>query len=134
LRAPAEVGRALEMRSGDSAIQIRRTLSAAGRPVVLDEIWLPGALFKGLSADRLSQYRGPMYALFETEFGVHMIRASEKIRAVAADESAARELGVAVGTPLLSVERLSYSYDDKPVELRRGLYRTEAHHYRNELS
>jgi GntR family transcriptional regulator len=134
VRAPADVARALELRSGDSAVQIRRTLSAMGRPVVLDEIWLPGGLFKGLSAERLSQYRGPMYALFETEFGVHMIRASERIRAVAADEAAAQWLEVPEGAPLLSVERLSYSYDDKPVELRRGLYHTEAHYYRNELS
>jgi len=65
---------------------------------------------------------------------VRMIRAEEKIRAVAADESSARELGVAVGSPLLSVERLSFTYGDKPVELRRGLYRTEHHHYRNELN
>jgi GntR family transcriptional regulator len=63
-----------------------------------------------------------------------MIRAEEKIRAVAADEEQARELGVAQGAPLLSVERLSFTYGDKPVELRRGLYRTENHHYRNELN
>mgnify|MGYP002346777938 CR=1 FL=1 len=36
--------------------------------------------------------------------------------------------------PLLSVERLSHTYGDKPVELRRGLYNTESHYYRNELS
>lgn len=134
VRAPADVARALEMKPGDSAVQIRRTLLSQGRPVVLDEIWLPGNLFKGLSAERLSQYRGAMYALFETEFGVHMIRASEKLRAVAADASAAQWLELPEGSPLLSVERLSYSYGDKPVELRRGLYHTAAHHYRNELN
>jgi GntR family transcriptional regulator len=32
------------------------------------------------------------------------------------------------------VERLSFTYGDKPVELRRGLYRTEGFHYRNELN
>jgi len=133
-RAAADVARALDIKSGDPALQIRRILLAQGRPVVFDDIWLPGGLFKGLSAERLSQYRGPMYALFETEFGVHMIRASEKLRAVAADAAAARWLEVPEGTPLLSVERLSYSYDDKPVELRRGLYLTDAHYYRNELN
>ena len=45
-----------------------------------------------------------------------------------------RLLGLAVGAPLLSVERLSLTYGDKPVEWRRGLYNTAAHHYRNELS
>jgi hypothetical protein len=34
-------------------------------------------------------------------------------------------LNVAAGTPLLSAERVSFTYGDKPVELRRGLYLTE---------
>ena len=134
LRAPADVARALGLRSGDAAIQIKRVLSLRGAPVVFDEIWLPAAPFKGLTAEKLSGYRGPMYGLFESEFGVRMIRAEEKIRAVAAEGQAAELLAVSPGTPLLSVERLSLSYGDKPVELRRGLYNTSAHHYRNELS
>ena len=81
----------------------------------------------------MQSYVGPMYRLFEAEFGVRMIRAEEKIRAVAADASQAQILGVAAGAPLLSVERLSFTYGDRPVELRRGLYRTEHFHYRNEL-
>lgn len=113
---------------------VRRTLWRNAQPVVLDEIWLPVSLFKGLTADRLAQYAGPMYGLFETEFGVRMIRAEEKIRALAADATTAKVLQVAPGTPLLSVERLSHTYGDKPVELRRGLYNTESHYYRNELS
>jgi GntR family transcriptional regulator len=134
LRAPSDIARALELKAGDTVVQVRRVLSFRGVPVVLDDIWLPGQQFKGLTAERLSEYRGPMYGLFETEFGVRMIRATEKLRAVAADAGAAELLGVAVGAPLLSVERLSLTYGDKPVELRRGLYNTASHHYRNELS
>jgi len=138
LRAPADVARALGLKGTEAVWQVRRLLLAdAGggpRPVVLDEIWLPAALFKGLSAEKLSAQRGPMYAFFETEFGVRMIRADEKIRAVAADPESARLLEVATGSPLLSVERLSFTYEDRPVELRRGLYQTASHHYRNVLS
>ncbi len=134
LRAPSDIARALDLKSGDAVVQVRRVLSFRDVPVVLDDIWLPGQLFKGLTAERLSEYRGPMYGLFETEFGVRMIRAEEKIRAVPADTAAAQLLAVPEGTPLLSVERLSMTYGDKPVELRRGLYNTASHHYRNELS
>ena len=133
-RAPAEVARALQMRASDAAIQVRRLLSFREVPVVLDDIWLPASLFKGLTAERLSDYRGPMYGLFESEFGVRMIRAEEQIRALAADAAAAQLLSIKVGSPLLSVERLSFTYGDKPVELRRGLYHTASHYYRNELS
>ena len=133
LRAPADVARAFEGRAGDAVLQLRRLLLAAGRPVVFDEIWLPGTLFKGLTAERLADYKGPMYGMFEVEFGVPMIRAEEKIRAQAADAAVADWLNVALATPLLSVERLSFTYGDRPVELRRGLYNTEQHFYRNEL-
>jgi len=134
MRAPGDIARALDLKSGEPAVQLRRLLLAEGRPVVLDDIWLPGTLFKGLTAEKLAGYRGPMYRLFETEFGVRMIRAEEKIRAVAVTGEDAELLALPVGAPLLSVERLSLTYEDKPVELRRGLYNTAAHHYRNQLS
>jgi GntR family transcriptional regulator len=133
-RAPADVARMLECKSGDAVVQLRRLLLASTKPVVLDEIWLPGALFKGLTAERLADYKGPMYGMFESDFGVRMIRAEEKIRALAADPASAELLGVPPASPLLSVERLSFTYGDKPVELRRGLYNTERHFYRNELN
>jgi GntR family transcriptional regulator len=134
LRAPADIARALELKAGDGVLQLRRLLLAGATPVVLDDIWLNARLFKGLTAERLQAYRGPMYSLFEAEFGVQMIRAEEKIRAVAAGESEAALLDVAVSSPLLLVERRCLTYADRPVELRRGLYRTEAHYYRNDLS
>ncbi len=133
-RAPASVARQLQMRAGDAVVEVRRLLHSKGRPVVLDDIWLPGGLFKGLTTERLNQHRGPFYELFESEFGVQMIRAQEQLRAVAADAEVAALLQVAVGAPLLSVERLSFTYEDKPVELRRGLYNTETHYYRNDLN
>lgn len=134
LRVPAEIARLLEMKSGDPVIFIKRVQSFDAAPTILEEIWLPGALFKGLTAERLNEYKGPMYGLFETEFGTRMIRATEKIRAVDADIEVAELLAVTSGTPLLSVERVSFTYGDKPVEVRRGLYLTDRHHYQNELS
>ncbi|HEY8606351.1 MAG TPA: GntR family transcriptional regulator [Noviherbaspirillum sp.] len=134
LRAPAEVARLLEIKSGDSVVYIKRVQAFEQAPTIVEELWLPGAIFKGLTAERLVEYKGPMYGLFETEFGTRMIRATEKIRAVAADAATADLLNIAHNTPLLSVERVSYTYGDKPVEVRRGLYLTDRHHYLNELS
>jgi GntR family transcriptional regulator len=134
LRAPAEVARLLEMKAGESVVFLKRVQSFSGVPTILEELWLPGSIFKGLTIERLNEYKGPMYALFESEFGTHMIRAQEEIRAVCANEEVADLLQVQVGVPLLSVERISFTYGDRAVELRRGLYFTNAHHYRNELS
>ncbi len=134
MRAPADVARLLDLKSGDAVIFIKRVQSFDGMPTIVEELWLPGMTFKGLTAERLEEYKGPMYGLFESEFGTRMIRATEKIRAVVADEGSAGLLQIAPGTPLLASERVSFTYGDKAVELRRGLYSTERHHYHNELS
>jgi GntR family transcriptional regulator len=134
LRANADIARALAIRSGDAVLQVRRVLSFGGSPTILEDLWLPGTPFKGLTAERLSEYDGPMYALFETEFGVRMVKAEEKIKAVMPDSAQCKLLEIKSNIPLLSVERLAYTYNDTPMELRRGFYVTHTHHYHNALS
>ncbi|WP_431228452.1 GntR family transcriptional regulator [Burkholderia contaminans] len=134
LRAPAEIARQLDLKPADPVVQVRRLLEFENEVTVLDEIWLPGAMFRGLTFERLSEYKGPLYAMFETEFGTRMIRATEKIRAVAAEPAVADLLHVPAGFPLLSVERVSYTYGDRPVEVRRGWYVTTGYYYQNDLS
>ena len=134
LRASSDVAHALGLRASDAVLQVRRVLSFANRPTILEDLWLPGGPFKGLTAERLSAYHGPMYALFETEFGVRMVRATEKIRAVLPDSGQSSLLKIKQNTPLLSVERIAFTYNDAPMEMRRGLYLTDTHHYRNELN
>ena len=124
----------LAIEPGAPIIIVRRLLRFTNKPVVIDEIYLPGDVFQGLSAETLQGWHGSLYSLFETRFGVRMIRAQERIRAVAADRGASEALKVAEGTPLLSVERVTYTYGDKPVEWRRGLYSTAEHFYLNELN
>ncbi|MCZ2495150.1 UTRA domain-containing protein [Xylophilus sp. Kf1] len=133
-RASADVARALNLRSGEAVLLVRRALLFSNVPRVLEDIWLPGQTFKGLTIDQMLGYKGPTYAMFELEFGVRMVRADEKLRAVAATSEQAALLDVTAGEPLLSVERLSYTYNDAPMELRRGFYRTDAHHYHNQLN
>jgi GntR family transcriptional regulator len=134
MRSTDAVAQALQLQAGDPVVEVRRLLLEGEVPVVLDDLWLPGAAFKGLDAAKLEDWRGPLYRLFESEYSVRMIRAEEEIRAVAADAQEAALLQVPLGAPLLSVERRSFTYGDRPVELRRGLYHTAAHHYRNELN
>lgn len=133
-KAGVEAARMLGLRQGDPIMIVRRLLRFDGKPVVIDEIYLSGEQFKGLTLELLQSWTSSLYSLFENRFGVRMIRASESIRAVAADRSAAEALKVPEGKPLLSVERVTYTYGDRPVEWRRGLYLTDEHFYLNELN
>lgn len=133
-KAGQEASRMLAIKPGDPIIIVRRLLRFARKPVVVDEIYLPGEVFQGLTLEMLQSWNGSLYSLFETRFGLRMIRAQERIRAVAADRSVAEALKTPEGKPLLSVERVTYTYGDKPVEWRRGLYSTDEHFYLNELN
>ncbi|MBT0961352.1 GntR family transcriptional regulator [Denitromonas iodatirespirans] len=133
-KAGQEAARVLAIEPGSPIIIIRRLLEFSAKPVVVDEIYLPGEIFHGLTIEVLQDWRGSLYSLFESRYGLRMIRAEERIRAVAADRRTAEMLRVEEGVPLLSVERVTFTYGDRPVEWRRGLYSTAEHYYLNELN
>lgn len=132
-KASAEAARLLGMKAGEPVILLTRVLDYSGAPVVYDEITLPATLFKGLTRARAESHGSSMYGFFETEFGVRMVKAKERLRAIPADAESARILAVPVGYPLLAVERVACTWGERPVELRRGLVVTRRHHYYNEL-
>jgi GntR family transcriptional regulator len=132
-RASAELARLLELKPGEPVIMLKRRIAFDGSPVLLEEVWLPGNRFKGVTAASITEHQGALYNLFETEFGTRMVRAEERLKAVPADAAAAALLGVEPGHALLQVERLSFTYGDTPVEWRKGVYKTDRHYYRSEL-
>ncbi len=115
-------------------IRIDRIQSSNGRPIVFEEIWLPEGRFKGLTLEALNTWSGPVYAFYESQYATHMVRAEEKIKAVLADESLAGHLHIPVGAALLSVERVAFTYGNKPVEIRHARYDTSEQHYDNKLN
>ena len=133
-KASEEAARALGIAPGAPVMGFKRLMSFGGRPVILDEIALAPSQFPGLTLAELEEFGGSVYSFYETVFGVRMIRAEERLRAVAADGVAATHLKVPVGTPLLCVDRVAFTYGDKPVEWRRGLCVTQGYSYFNELN
>jgi GntR family transcriptional regulator len=133
-KASAEVAQNLGLSKGEAVIHIRRILSFDSKATILEDLFLPQHPFQGLNADELRLYPGPTYGLFETRFGVRMVRAQEKIRAISASAKDAELLQVPIGAALLSVQRVSYTYQDIPMELRKAVYCTDRHHYQNELN
>lgn len=133
-RAGGEVALGLGLKPGVPTVGFKRLMSFAGKPVIFDDIVFASGAFPGFTLAELEEFNGSVYSFYEAVFGVRMIRAQERLRAVAADSLAAAHLKVAAGTPLLCVDRVAYTYGDQPVEWRRGLCVTEGFSYVNELS
>ena len=132
-KASNQLAKTLNINSAATVISLKRVLTFNDKPLILDIIKIPAASFRGLTAERVVEKKGSMYRMYETDFGIRMLHADEKIKAVSANYEAASLLGVKEHSPLLSVERVSFTYDDQPIEWRLGLCITDNHYYRAEL-
>ena len=133
-RLDDDAATALAMKAGEPALQIENRLRLQGRPVVHDRLVLPAALFRGLTEKRWRERPSTIYHLYQTEFGITVVRAHERLRAVGADRNTARVLGVALGQPMLQVRRVALGLGGQPVEWRISTVATAQHDYVNLLS
>jgi GntR family transcriptional regulator len=133
-RLDDEAAAALRLRAGEPALQIENRLRLQGRAVVHDRLTIPAALFRGLTEKRWRERPSTIYHLYQTEFGISVVRALERLRAVGADRAAARVLGVAPGLPVLQVRRVAIALGGQAVEWRVSTVLTAQHDYVNLLS
>lgn len=132
-RAREAEARRLRLPPGTPVYRVRNLLSLGEKPVILDELVLPQRLFPGFSRRILTGRDNTIYHLYQTRYGVNVLRTSERLSAVRAGAAAARALGVEPGAPLLHISRVALSFDDAPVELRESLVNTADHEYFSDL-
>ena len=71
-------------------MSFKRVMSFAGAPDGARRDRVRGDSFPGFTLAELEEFHGSVYSFYETVFGVRMIRAEERLRAVAADRSRPR--------------------------------------------
>jgi GntR family transcriptional regulator len=119
------------MAEGEAVRKVVRRRSSRQGPVSHITSYLPEERVVGFGRADLT--RKPMLLLLE-ESGVQWGRARQTLSARQADAEVAGLLDVALGTALLSVQRLVYDASDRPVQLLQGLYRPDRYEYQMELS
>ncbi|MCY7308098.1 MAG: GntR family transcriptional regulator [Rhodoferax sp.] len=133
-RASEADATALRIQPGEPVFRIDNRLSLGGRAVVHDRISVAAQMFKGLTEKRLLDRPSTIYNLYQTDFGITVLRAQERTRACVADATMSRLLGVANGMPVLEVHRLALTFGEKPVEFRVSTVNTLHHDYVSVLS
>ena len=128
-RADRSTAALLDLAPRAPVIDIEAMLALKGRPTILDRIRLPAKRFGELGEHLFAHRTGTIYGLFQERFGITVVRADERITAVAAGEREARLLGVARGAPLLRIQRVAYTYKDVAVDARVRLVDSSRHAY-----
>jgi GntR family transcriptional regulator len=130
-RADGPAARALGIAPHDKVVRIRNVLSLEGHARIVDDITLPAALFPGLSEKIFLARDNTIYHLYQSRYGINVLRTDERLRAVLAEAEDARLLNVAAGAPLLEIRRVALTFRDRPVELRISRVDTTDHDYHN---
>jgi GntR family transcriptional regulator len=118
---PAErhrLGLGLEAR----VFQIRRDRFIDGAVAVREAIVISADLFAGL--DKRQPLPNTLYTLYQSEFGVSIVSASEQIQSIAAGRDDADALGIAPGAPILEINRTAYDITGRAIELRQSRFAT----------
>ena len=132
-RADAEEARRLGLAPGEAVLRIRNLLMLQEAPVILDDLVLPQRLFPDLTERIFTARDNTIYHLYQTRYGINVLRTSERLSATLAEAGAAKLLGLKKGAPVLQINRTALSYHDTPVELRRSVVNTEKHEYFSDL-
>jgi GntR family transcriptional regulator len=130
-RATVMEARAISLTPHDKVIRIRNLLSLGGAPAIVDDITLSAELFPGLSEKIFLARGNTIYHLYQSRYGINVLRTDERLRAVLAAAEFGEILRVPAGAPLLEIRRVALTFRDRPVELRISRVNTEHFDYHN---
>ncbi len=131
IRSTRDIAKKLSLGTGEQVISIERIRKLDDQPAIIESILLPSVLFADLGKSRTEELPNTLYELYETHYGITIHKAEEQIRAIPAGETDAGLLGVDIGSPLLMIERVAYTLDGRPVEIRISRCNTLNYHYQN---
>lgn len=124
-----EVTAALALPPNASVFRLTMHIYARRTPIALSHLTVPASLFPDL--DRKMEMEGDtsLYAIFQSAYGINVIRLQEKLTAVKAPPAVRKALELPAGEPVLRIDRTAYTFNGSAVEVRSTWIHTSHHHY-----
>lgn len=129
--APADIADRLMIPPGEELSRLERLRMANYEPMSIEESFIVYRYCPGLLEYDYSQT--PLREILERRYGIRLVYARQVIRAVMATPTRANLLSIPQRSPLLFIERVTYSQQNIPVEFLRIYYRGDRYSLYNEL-
>jgi GntR family transcriptional regulator len=107
MRAGKTIAPKLGLRDRDEVMEIRRVRYLDREPISLDVTYVPAAIGQRLIREDLP--RRDIFLIMENDYGIALGNADLQIESMVADTELAPLLHVTPGTPILKIERLTYT-------------------------
>jgi len=127
--ATDEIAQKLALQKGDPVFIIQNLMTMSDSAVLLDTIYVPVHLFEGLTREKLLARDATIYDFYREQYGINIVKTVDRVSGDVASKQTAKRLGCEVGTPMLRIIRVAYSFGDKPIEYRCSLLDSENHEY-----
>ncbi len=119
--ASESVARELAITAGTPLVRIQRVRLADNAALSFNETYLPRAIGERILENDLETE--PVFSLLEQKYYTPLVEAEYRLEAVLADTTVARALGIAEGSPIFLIERISYTTDHTPIDYEKLYYR-----------
>ena len=131
ISAPEDIAELLAVNSNMELAHLERLRIADGEPISIEESFIIHRFCPNVLDGDYENHS--LRRALEEEYGIELVSAHQKIRAIAASKDLARKLSISQGDALLYTERISYMSPDVPVEFIRIYYRGDRYVFHSEL-
>lgn len=131
IKAPDDIAEKLQVGPGEELAAIERLRLADGEPMSIEKSYLVHRYC--LNVLQHDYARNPLRQALERDYQIRLVHAKQVIRAILASKDLAKLLEIRTNSPLLYIERVSYSPNSIPVEYLQIYYRADRYSLYNEL-
>lgn len=127
VRAGPKEAEKLMVAEGTKITRIERLRLGNNEPLSLDISVMPADIGERIASENLAL--DPIFSLLENKYGIKLAEADYAIEASLASARIARHLQVQRGSPLLMIERVTYSTSKRPIDYETIYYRGDRIRY-----
>lgn len=120
---PGWLAKILGIDESTKVIRIDRLRLGDEEPVAFDSTWLP--ILYGQLLDEKKLEEDTIYRQLEDKYDIPIMRGCYRISAEVADEKLAKNLNISQNSPLLLIDRTSFTIGDKVVYYQKRFYRSD---------
>lgn len=128
MRATPAIAAQLGLAAGAEVLELRRLRHLDREPISLDVSYLTRELGERLVREDLA--RRDVFLILENDLGIALGNADLHIESVAADAGVARALAVEERSPILRIQRLTFTAGGTPLDFEYLFYRGDSFQYR----
>ncbi len=126
VEATADIADKLFLNEGDEVIHVERVRYGNDIPVLFEQLYIPGNLFKTIAKENL---QGSFYKYLENELGMQISYCIQSIEAISADSKVSVALEVNKNVPTLLIVRNTFLSNGRPFEYVKSFYRADQYKF-----